>query len=124
MRVDGTWQNIIFAAFLITWFGGGVAIYVRFLKRQLAYLRHFPPVDGVPLDTLQGGSPFGARSRATFRAMLQWQPDPEMERTRRDVRRRWLPVALWVYGFPILVICVIFGVAVLVRVARNMRLLP
>lgn len=85
---------------------------------------NFPPVDGVPLDALQGGNPFGARSRATFRAMLQRQPDPELERTRRDVRRRWLPVALWIYGFSVLVICMVFSVAVLRHVARGMRLLP
>lgn len=122
--MDTVRQNIIFFAFLITWFGGGVVLYVRFLKRQRAYLRHFAPVDGVPLDALRGGNPFGARSRATFRVMLQRQSDPELERMRRDLWRRWRPVVLWIYGFPFLVICVVIGVAVLVHVALGLRLLP
>ncbi len=124
MRVDSAWQNSIFYALQITWVGGAVLLYLRHLKRERAYLRHFPPVDGVPLDALRGGNPFGARSRAAFRVMLRRQPEPELERMRRDLWRRWRYVLLWIYGFPVGVIGVIVGVAVLVHLVRAMRLLP
>jgi hypothetical protein len=96
--------NIFFAAFMITWFVGSVALFIRFLAKQLAYLRRFPPVEGVPLDSFRGGNPFGGRSRAIWRTMRQRQSDLELERLRREVWRRYRYFALWVYGFPVLVI--------------------
>lgn len=105
------------------WLGGTVILYLRFLKRQRGYLRNFPPVDSVPLDTL-GGNPFGAWSRAVFRAQLQRQPDAELERMRRDLLGHWRFVLLWGYGFPVLVIVMIFAVALLRYVAHGLHLLP
>jgi hypothetical protein len=85
-----------------TWIVGGVPIYFRFLLYQLAYLRQFPPVNGVPLDRLGGYRLFSPESRARFRAVWMWQPTPELERTRQVMLRRYGLVALWVFGFPLL----------------------
>jgi hypothetical protein len=53
MSRDG--QNLLFAAFLITWFGGMAVGFFRYRAKQRAYLHRFPPVEGVPLDMYVGG---------------------------------------------------------------------
>jgi hypothetical protein len=86
------------------WIVGGVLIFhLYFLPYELAYLRQFSPVDGVPLDMYTGGNPFHPVSRARFAALFQWQPDAELERMRRDMWRRLGLLALWLFGFPVIV---------------------
>jgi hypothetical protein len=38
--------------FALAWCGGAIVLGVRLLRVQGAYLRRFPPVEGVPLDDL------------------------------------------------------------------------
>lgn len=109
VSLNSMWQNIIGYTLAITWIVVGIVLYLRTLVKQLAYLGRFPPVNGVPLNALRGGNPFGARARAQWRVMTQRQSDPELERLRREVQRRFRYFILWNFGFPILVI----GVAAL-----------
>lgn len=69
--------------------------------KQVAYLKRFPPVEGIPLEIAGGGNPFGAVSRAFWRAQLRRQPDPDLERLRHDIWRRFGYLTLWIYGFPL-----------------------
>jgi hypothetical protein len=109
VRLDAEWQNILGYTLALTWFVVGVVLSLRALMKQLAYLGRFPPVNGVPLNALRGGNPFGARARMQWRVSLQRQSDPELEGLRRETWRRFRAVMLWIYGFPIVVI----GVAAL-----------
>ena len=84
------------------WAAGAVTLYFRTRAKQVAYLKRFPPVEGVPLDMAVGGNPFGAISRAIWNAMLNSQTDPELEQLRREIWRRFLNLALWIFGFPLL----------------------
>jgi hypothetical protein len=99
-------------AFAILWFGVGIALYFRTRIQQIAYLKRFPPVNGVPLYMVNGGNPFGAQARAIKRAMRS-QSDPELERLRREVRRRFRLCLIWIFGFPLLS----FGMAVLLIIS-------
>lgn len=116
--MDMTWQDLVFAALLIAWGGGAACLYLLFLRRQRAYLRNFPPAEGIPLDTFRGGNPLGARSRASFRAMQALQSDADLEQMRRDLWRRWRYVVMWIFGFPVLCIITAFVILVIVRVSR------
>jgi hypothetical protein len=76
---------------------------------QRAYLKQFPPVNGVPLDMYVGGNPFSPESCAVWSAMWNRQPNPDLERMRRQYWRRYRRLMLWMLGFPVLAI----GVAAL-----------
>jgi hypothetical protein len=106
-------QRIFPLAFALAWSGGAIVLGVRLLRKQGAYLRRFPPVEGVPLDdfvvTTAFRSPWGAVNRAIRRVSWQRQDDPELERLRREVGRSVLHLAVWIYGFPLLTL----GVAAL-----------
>lgn len=95
-------QQIFPCAFGITWAGVTAILYFRFRAKQRAYLHEFPSVAGVPLDMFIGGNPLGAVARAVYQAMWQHQPDPQLERLRHEMWRRYVYIALWVLGFPLL----------------------
>lgn len=42
-------------------------------------------------------------THAVVQAMRQRQPEPELERLRRELWRRYRYMVLWVLGFPIIV---------------------
>jgi hypothetical protein len=118
--LNSTWQNVGGITLALMWFGGGIALFARTLTQQFAYLRHFPPVDGVPLDNiltlLSGMRPI----RAQWAAMLQKQSEPRMEAMRREVNRRFLVCLVWIYGYPFLCI----GVIALLVSTNVLRLIP
>ena len=120
MRVDAGWQNLAVAAFITMWLAGTVAMFFRYRAKQRAYLRRFPPVEGVPLDMYLGGDPFGEIARAIFRALWRRQSNPELEQLRRAVWQRYRQANYWVFGFPILY----YGLAALLLVTGIMRLVP
>jgi hypothetical protein len=108
--VNSVWQNVIFAAFAIAWFGGAAIPGFRFRAKQRAYLHRFPPGEGVPLDMYAGLGPPSVKS-AVVRALNQRQADPELERLRQEMWQYYRRhVVVWIFGFPIL--C--FGVMALV----------
>lgn len=76
-------------------------MFFRARAKQRNYLRRIPPVEGVPLDMVAGGNPFGAANRAIFQVMGQPQSDLELERLRREVGERTFYFALWTIGFPL-----------------------
>jgi hypothetical protein len=110
VSLNAEWQNIIGYTLATTWFVVGIVLGLRMMVKQLAYLGRFPRVNGVPLNALRGGNPFGARARMQWRVATQQQSDPELERLRRAVWRRYRAFMLWKFGFPILAI----GLAALV----------
>jgi hypothetical protein len=59
-----------------------------------------------------GGYPFSPEARALWSVTFKRQPDPALERMRREVWRRYGHLALWMYGFPVLAV----GVAALVLI--------
>ena len=102
-------------AFPILWFGGTIVLYFRARKKQVIYLRRFPPVEPyMTLDfyTSLFGAPRGTRRRIN-EVIFKRQADPELEALRRAMWRRFGLVALWIYGFPLLT----FGVAALLALA-------
>jgi hypothetical protein len=94
-------RQIFPLVFFILWIGVGIILFFRARAKQVAYLKRFPPVEGVPLYMVGGGNPFGAQARAIWRAMRR-QPDPELERLRREVWRRFRLYPIWIFGFPLL----------------------
>ncbi len=51
--------------------------------------------------TPEFGNPPGTLRRI-YAAMRQHQDDPELERLRREIWRRYSYVALWIFGYPLL----------------------
>jgi hypothetical protein len=94
-------QTIVSLVLAALWFAGTIALYVRMRAKQVAYLKRFPPVEGVPLYMTGGGNPFGAVSRAVWSVMVRHQTDPELEALRREIWRRKGYMTLWIFGFPI-----------------------
>ena len=94
---------------------GVYPLFFRWQGYLVAYLRHFPPVNGVPLDRYRGGTGpnlfGGAFTRAVRDAKGKRQADPELERMRREVRRRYGQFVLWAVGF--LVLCLVVADVVL-----------
>jgi hypothetical protein len=103
--------DVLFGIYLL---GVGLLFFRHYLPYRKAYLKKFPPVNGVPLEMYVGSDTFGfgPEARAIWRALLHHQPDPELEHMRRTVWRRYGHVALWMFGFPVVAI----GVAALVLV--------
>ncbi len=97
-------QRIFPFAFPILWFGPTIVLFFRFRQKQAAYLRKFPPIDRyqtLDLYTPGGGNPPGTYRRIQ-EAMWRQQDDPELERLRREMWRRFGLVVLWGAGFPLL----------------------
>jgi hypothetical protein len=94
-------QNVLLVAFMAIWFGGMIALFFRYRIKQRAYLRRFPPVDGIPLDMYVGGGPHSV-NRAPRRAMLKRQADPDLEQLRRAAWRRYGALAIWSLTFPLI----------------------
>lgn len=102
MHIPPAAQNIVTFVLVVTWFAGALTLYFRLRAKQVAYLRHFPPVAGVPLDMAAGGNPFSAVSRTIWRVMINSQSDPALEQLRKQIWRRFLYQTLWIFGFPFL----------------------
>ena len=109
MYLPPTAQNIVSLALAAIWAVGMITLYFRMRAKQVAYLKRFPLVEGVPLYMAAGGTPFGAVAGTIWRVMLNRQPDPDLERLRQEIWRRFRYMALWIYGYPV----VAFGVAAL-----------
>jgi hypothetical protein len=99
-------------AFAVVWSGVGIVLYFRTRVQQAAYLKRFPPVNGVPLYMVNGGNPFGARAQA-IRHTMRSQSDPDLERLRREVWCRFRLCLIWIFGFPLLS----FGIAALLIIS-------
>jgi len=88
----------------IVYLGVSYPLFFRWQGYLVAYLRHFPHVDGVPLDKYHGGNGpnyFSPFARAVRDAKGKRQADPELERMRREVRRRFwqfCPLGCWFSG--------------------------
>lgn len=78
MYLPPTAQDLISLTLATIWFAGGITLYLRTRAKQVVYLRRFPPVNGVPLDIVMSGNPFGAEARAIYRAMWRRQADAEL----------------------------------------------
>ncbi len=110
--VNPVWQNILAVALVIAWTGVLMVLFIRAREKQRAYLRRFPPVEGVPLDIhLPSAGPANV-TRAMLRALRQRQTDPELEQLRREVQRRARYIAIWAIGTPIIVLGVLALLAV------------
>lgn len=67
------------------WFCGQLVLYFWYRAKERLYLRHFPPIDGVPLDMLLPGmNPWNGKG-AIREVLRQRQADPALERLRHDV---------------------------------------
>lgn len=102
-------QDVFLLVVGVPWIGGGLLFFARAAAKQRAYLKHFPPVEGISLDTYTAGNPFGTVSRAIWRVMLQPQMNPELERLRREAWRWEIYQLLWTFLFPVFAV----GVAAL-----------
>ncbi|HEV8191281.1 MAG TPA: hypothetical protein VGP82_07325, partial [Ktedonobacterales bacterium] len=102
MDVNGVFQQVLFFAFLAVWLGGGFALMGRLVEQHADYVRRFPPVNGVRLETFTGGNPFGLVAREIRRLGREPQDDPELELLRCALRRTSHHLALWIVGFPLL----------------------
>lgn len=96
-------QRIFPFVFPVLWIGPTVFLFLRFRRKQVAYLQRFPPIDRyqtLDMYTPGVGNPPGTYRKIT-QAMWRRQEDPELEQFRREVRRAYGLVALWVLGFPL-----------------------
>ncbi len=109
MHLSPTTQNIVSFMLMAIWFTGAYVLFLRLRAKQVAYLKHFPPVEGIPLHMANSGNPFGAVSRAIWHVTVTRQTDNELEQLRREMWRRFLYQILWTFGFPLLAV----GVAAL-----------
>lgn len=97
-----TVQDYIFLLFLALWFGGGIITFSRLRRKQLVYLKHFPPVyEGRPLEKVAGTRSPLKEKRAIWHAMFHRQPNAALEHLRREVLRRYLYYLAWNCGFPL-----------------------
>ncbi|HEU5440427.1 MAG TPA: hypothetical protein VFU88_14135 [Ktedonobacterales bacterium] len=106
MYVPSAVQQVLFAAFAFTWLGVGAVLFLRTRVVQNAYLRRFEhEIDfhiGDPIFI-----PGSLRAyRAIGRVMREPQPDPELERHRREIYRRFRYYLIWIFGFPPIVFAV------------------
>jgi hypothetical protein len=60
------------------WLVGTILIYVRYRAYQVAYLKKFPPINGVPLYMVWGGNPGGPEAQAIYSAMGIDSPIPSL----------------------------------------------
>jgi hypothetical protein len=121
MYVDPIWQNVIFVAFGLTWLGMAFIFYMRFYLVQRVYLRHFagqyPFLAGEPLfnaPRILSNLPLG------MRLMRERQSEPQLEQLRRTMWQRYRFMALWVLGFPL----VLVGIAIALTATGLVHLYP
>jgi hypothetical protein len=88
--------------FVVMYVSGGIVIYLRARAKQVAYLRQFPPVDGIPLHVYRGALPWSTLARARDVAMRDPQVEDDLELQRQAVWRGAFYFALWIFGFPLL----------------------
>jgi hypothetical protein len=81
---------------------GFVVMFFRARASQVAYLKRFPLVNGVPLEMSLAGNPGGAQAQAISRVSRTRQDDPELERLRQAMARRYRQFLYWTFGFPVL----------------------
>jgi hypothetical protein len=96
-------QRIFPFVFAILWIGPMVFLFLRFRRKQVAYLRRFPPIDRyqtLDMYTPGVGNPSGTYRRLSA-AMWRRQEDAELERLQRELCRRYGLVALWIVGIPL-----------------------
>ncbi len=84
-------------ALVVVWLGGQIVLYFWYRAKERAYLQHFPPVGGVPLEMVLPGSYWSSGKRAIREALWLQQADPELERMRCAARRRALYVFTWLF---------------------------
>lgn len=100
--------------FPIAWIGIGFALFFRGRRKQVAYLRRFPPIDSYrTLDTYASwvGNPPDT-FRRWWEALYTRHSDPELERLRKEIQHDAHLIPLWMIGFPL----VTFGVVALLTV--------
>lgn len=104
---------------MLFWFGGMAVLFVRFRLKQHAYIHHFENelrfLAGSPLYIPSSAQGVGD----ALRVMRQRQSDPDLEKLRRNMWRRYLFIVLWVFGFPVAVIALV----VLVKVTTGVLVL-
>ena len=92
--------------FLVLWPGGTIALFFWARAKTSEYARHFPPVDGVPLDMYYYRPREPGQERlqhAGRKVMLEVQEDSALEALRIAMWKRYGYTLLWGLGFPILV---------------------
>ena len=99
-------QRVLAYGCVVVYIVGAIILLARARMKQVDYLRQFPPVEGVRLDTFTGGNPFGPVARAISEVSREPQPDLELERQRLVVRWAFGALATWIFGFPVLAISV------------------
>src|SRR5262245_26604267 len=103
-------QNLAFFALTIALVGGMIFRWNRYRQAQRAYLRHFPPVAGWPLEEYLGRTPWSPVDRAINAVVRHPQDDLELERLRRAIWRQLRTFLLRIFGFPLLAVGVVLGV--------------
>jgi hypothetical protein len=69
MYLSPTVQHIVSLLLAAIWAVSSIILYFRTRAKQVAYLRRFLPVNGVPLDMAVSGNPFGAVARSIWRVI-------------------------------------------------------
>lgn len=96
--------NIGFYLFAAAWVLGNLIFVIRARRTGKAYLRRFPPIDGVPLDWMSEPRwPAKNRPGPVRRAYRTPQADPELEAMRQDGWKKARQMFLWMFGFPTIV---------------------
>lgn len=116
--MDEALQDFIAYGLVFVWIGVDLFLLIRSRLKQIEYLRRFPPVDGVWLDTFTSGNPFGRVAQAIRQVSREPQVDPELEQLRLKMVRRGRLLPLWLFGFPVIVV----GVTALLIVAGVVHL--
>jgi len=82
---------------------GGILVFVRSQRCLSAYLKQFPPVNGVPLymSMYFAVNLHSPEYRAISSAMRKRQHDPDLESMRREYWRKYREFILWVFLFPV-----------------------
>jgi hypothetical protein len=106
VQVDEALQQILAYGCVVVYIVGAIIFLARARMKHVDYLRQFPPVEGIRLDTFTGGNPFGPVARAISEVLRESQPDLELERQRLAVRWAFGALATWIFGFPVLAISV------------------
>lgn len=103
--MQATLEQIFPFAFAFLWFGGTIGLFLWTSATSRAYLSHFEPVDGVPLETyryIPGELP--NVQHASRQALREVQRDPSLESLRQLVWRRVRYTIVWLLGFPLLIL--------------------
>lgn len=100
--------NIGLWVFSAIWIVGIVILFIRGKRTEKAYLRHFPPFDGVPLEWYgrprsKWRWPRTNRPDPVGQAFRTSQSEPALERKRQDLHRQAHHLLFWAFGFPTVV---------------------